>query len=71
MTRPTLRLVETAPERPRVDVSSGVDGYTVWLFDREYTTGRTLSNAARIALLLQALDALDALPSTPTHGDRP
>lgn len=58
----SLRPVEPVQERPRVDVTGGVDGCTVWLLGHRHRTGLTISNASRIAAALMILDALDALP---------
>jgi hypothetical protein len=60
-------------ERPRVDITGGMDGCTVWLLGRPYKTGLTVSNASRIGSALMTLDSLDALPGqhpTPTEAVR-
>lgn len=77
---PPLRVVEQSSarrhfppveDRPRVDVSGGIDGATVWLFGCPYRTGLTISNAARIASALMTLDALDALPGLEPDPAKP
>lgn len=76
--RAGLRVIEQAPagtygfaepepmDRPRVDITGGLDGCTVWLLGKPYVTGLTLSNAARVASALMTLDALDCLPGGET-----
>jgi hypothetical protein len=67
---PALRVVEQSPagrhefpgDRPRVDITPGLDGYRVWLLGTLYAEFRTLSNASRCASALMTLDALDCLP---------
>lgn len=54
------------PDRPRVDITPGVDGYRVWLLGTLYAEFKTSSNAARCASALMTLDALDCLPPPPT-----
>lgn len=54
------------PDRPRVDITPGIDGYRVWLLGTLYAEFKTSSNAARCASALMTLDALDCLPSTPS-----
>lgn len=56
--------VEQVEERPRIDITGGLEGCTVWLLGRPYKTGLTLSNASRIASALMTLDALDCLPGS-------
>jgi len=57
-------------ERPRIDITPGVDGYRVWLFGRVYAEFASSTSATRCAAALTTLDALDALPwgdpTTPT-----
>lgn len=50
-------------ERPRVDITPGLDGFRVWLLGRPYASFLTLTNASRCASALMTLDVLDALPS--------
>jgi hypothetical protein len=54
--------VEPVEERPRIDVSGGLEGCTVWLMGRPYKTGLTLTAASRIASALMTLDAYECLP---------
>ena len=53
-------------DRPRVDITPGVDGYRVWLLGTLYAEFKTSTNATRCASALMTLDALDCLPQPPT-----
>ncbi len=59
----TLRPSREVEERPRVDISGGVDGCRVFLLGKVYAEFATISNASRCASALRELDALGCAPA--------
>ena len=59
---------DPAPLPVPVDVSAAPAGYQVWIYGRRYRVFRTLSNAARVAEALRALDALGCLEDVDLPG---
>ncbi len=62
----SAEIIHLHPDRPRVDITPGFDGYRVWLLGTLYAEFKTSTNAARCASALMTLDALDCLPQRPS-----